>query len=205
MHLSSMLPCWHEHALCKKASVCWIWFRVAGRSMPVCCSFYIREDGTPVRLHERGNDLFSGSHFGDDLTLDNCHVALRVLLIPEIFHNLDALKLCWQDAPECCRRADIDFQRARADADDWQIDFTSYNPGIITQPVFDLPKLCEGVQPGNRSVTTSGFARRMQRLLPGANIPTAGPQRRLSVALATIDIHSECCRPRGELLLTQKT
>lgn len=27
-------------------------------------SFYVRPEGTPVRLHQIGNDLFSGSHFG---------------------------------------------------------------------------------------------------------------------------------------------
>jgi cathepsin L len=74
-------------------------------------SFYIREDGTPVRLHQR---------------------------------------------------------------DDWLIDFTSYTPGAITKSVFEMPELCDGVKPGNRSVGTSGFAWRMQRLLPGANVGTAG-------------------------------
>lgn len=77
-------------------------------------SFYIRPDGTPVRLHQK---------------------------------------------------------------DEWVIDFTSYIPGAITQPVFDLPKLCDGVKPGNRSITTSGFAMRMRRLLPGINIPTGGSGR----------------------------
>jgi hypothetical protein len=64
------------------------------------------------------------------------------------------------------------------DADDWLIDFTSYTPGAITKSVFEMPELCEGVKPGNRSVGTSGFAWRMQRLLPGANVGTAGGQRK---------------------------
>lgn len=68
----------------------------------------------------------------------------------------------------------MSLRRIRHCADDWLIDFKGYTPGAITKPVFSLPKLCDGVEPGNRSMLTSGFSRRMQRLLPGANIASAG-------------------------------
>lgn len=75
------------------------------------------------------------------------------------------------------------------------MDFTSYIPGAITQPVFDLPKLCDGVKPGNRSITTSGFARRMGRLLPGANVPTTGAKDAVNQVAwhrQTLRVHKIC-------------
>jgi hypothetical protein len=66
------------------------------------CSFYIREDGTPVRLYQRGNDLFSGSHFGDDSALfDNTAVGACCLLC----HRQSD---CASIASCCCHGAVLD-------------------------------------------------------------------------------------------------
>lgn len=55
-------------------------------------SFYVRDNGSPVKLHQHGNDIFTGSHFDKWLVRLSCMPSAERFGILSPGHHIIALK-----------------------------------------------------------------------------------------------------------------